>query len=476
MAELSNKVRRYFGDYAVDKKLAYELELAKLPRYVAEYLISEFKHEGGGWEEKLRNYIKQHYYEPEEKELVKHRLITDGTVSIIDELRVVVDIETDTHVGIIQSHDILAEVPLSIVERNKATLVTGMWGLIQLTKSPTIKYIFEQPVGAIVEKFTPFQAPDTDPDILAEARPYFSLEEWIDVLINTIGLEPRVYSPRQKHILLTRLIPIVEGNTNISEFGPRQTGKTYLYRNLSNYVRIISGGNITPAALFYNLRTRTPGELAVKDTVVFDEISKVRFSNPDEMMGKIKDYMEERTLRERNQESRLRLLTGIHGERSRRDSLRRLHTHRRPNIRPPRGDEGLRLHRQNTRPNPRLGTPQNLPEQIPPLKRIRHSLRLLRRSTTHNEKRNTNTPRLQTPRTLRQLQDKRRKKRKTHPKRTNQTPIPRRNLQHTRAKNNHRHSRRIQTESKRLATQNSARRVPKRKTHSTSQTIDPTKD
>ena len=292
MTELSNKVKRYFGDYAVDKKLAYELELAKLPRYVAEYLISEFKLEGSGWEEKLRNYIKQHYYEPEEKELVKHRLITDGTVSIIDELRVVVDIETDTHVGIIQSHDILAEVPLSIVERNKATLVTGMWGLIQLTKSPTIKYIFEQPVGAIVEKFTPFQAPDTDPDILAEARPYFSLEEWIDVLINTIGLEPRVYRPRQKHILLTRLIPIVEGNTNISEFGPRQTGKTYLYRNLSNYVRIISGGNITPAALFYNLRTRTPGELAVKDTVVFDEISKVRFSNPDEMMGKIKDYME----------------------------------------------------------------------------------------------------------------------------------------------------------------------------------------
>jgi ATP-dependent Lon protease len=78
----------------------------------------------------------------------------------------------------------------------------------------------------------------------------------------------------------------------MAEFGPRQTGKTYLYRNLSNYVRIISGGNITPAALFYNLRTRTPGELAVKDAVVFDEVSKVKFSNPDEMMGKLKDYME----------------------------------------------------------------------------------------------------------------------------------------------------------------------------------------
>jgi len=79
---------------------------------------------------------------------------------------------------------------------------------------------------------------------------------------------------------------------NVVEFGPRQTGKTYLYRNVSNYVRIISGGTVTPATLFYNLRTRVPGELAVKDVVVFDEVSKVRFPNPDEVMGKLKDFME----------------------------------------------------------------------------------------------------------------------------------------------------------------------------------------
>jgi len=105
-------------------------------------------------------------------------------------------------------------------------------------------------------------------------------------------LDPSVYSPRQKMVLLSRLVPVIECNTNMAEFGPRQTGKTYLYRNLSNYVRIISGGNVSPAVLFYNLRTRVPGELAVKDLVVFDEISKVKFSNPDEMMGKLKDYME----------------------------------------------------------------------------------------------------------------------------------------------------------------------------------------
>jgi len=152
--------------------------------------------------------------------------------------------------------------------------------------------VFGTTAAVVVTDFYPFQSPDTDPGILEEARQYFTLDEWVDVLINTIGLDPTVYSPRQKLVLLSRLVPIVEGNVNVAEFGPRQTGKTYLYRNVSNYVRIISGGNISPAVLFYNLRTRVPGELAVKDVVVFDEVSKVKFSNPDEMMGKLKDYME----------------------------------------------------------------------------------------------------------------------------------------------------------------------------------------
>jgi len=290
-SELYNKVKRYFGDYAVDKRLVYELELAKLPRYVAEYLISEFAGSGGNWEARLREFIRKHYYEPEEKEVVKHKLVVDGTVKLIDELRVVVDIETRVHVGIIQSLDIWAEVPVDIVERNRATLVNGMWGLITLKRSDPIE-VFDRTIAATVTDFRPFQSPDTDPRILEEAKQYFTLDEWVEVIINTIGLDPSVYSPRQRLALLSRLVPLVEGNVNMAEFGPRQTGKTYLYRNVSNYVRIISGGTISPATLFYNLRTRVPGELAVKDVVVFDEVSKVRFPNPDEMMGKLKDYME----------------------------------------------------------------------------------------------------------------------------------------------------------------------------------------
>jgi len=292
LTELFNKVRRCFGDYAVDKRLAYELELAKLPRYVAEFLISEFISHGGDWEDRLRRFVREHYYEPEEKEVVKHKLVTEGTVKLIDELRVYVDVETKTHIGVIQALDIWAEVPVDIVNKNKATLITGMWGLITLKKIEAVKEVFGRPISVIVSDFRPFQAPDTDPKILEEARECFTLDEWIEVLINTIGLDPAVYNARQRLLLLSRLTPLVEGNVNIAEFGPRQTGKTYLYRNVSNYARIISGGSISPAVLFYNLRTRMPGELAVKDVVVFDEISKVRFPNPDEMMGKLKDYME----------------------------------------------------------------------------------------------------------------------------------------------------------------------------------------
>jgi len=291
VSDLFNKVKRCFGDCAVDKRLVYELELTKLPRYVAEYLISEFKG-SDSWEDKLRGFIREHYYEPEEKELVKHRLVTEGSVKVLDELRVIVDIETKTHIGILQTLDIWTEVPVDIVERNKTTLTTGMWGLITIKNMPWAKEVLGRPIGAVVVDFTPFQSPEVDPGILEDARSCFTLDEWIDVLVNTIGLDPSVYNPRQKVILLSRLIPVIECNVNIAEFGPKQTGKTYLYRHLSNYVRIISGGTISSATLFYNLRTKVPGELAVKDLVVFDEISKVRFPNPDEMMGKLKDYME----------------------------------------------------------------------------------------------------------------------------------------------------------------------------------------
>ncbi|MEZ0345542.1 MAG: BREX system Lon protease-like protein BrxL [Infirmifilum sp.] len=299
MSELYAKIRRAFGDYAVDKSLLQASEVSRLPGFVAEYLMTEFAMEyPNSWQERLREFVKRHYYEASEKEYVKHKLVEEKRIKIIDELRVWVDLETGEHKGIVQTiGESEVRVPRELARNFPMTMVTGMWGLIELEYSPeTAKRdvdgtLFENAV--MVVGFEPFQAPTSDPQILAEGREHFTFEEWLDVLINTVGYNHNAY-PRigQKLALLSRLLPLAEENVHVAELGPKATGKTYMFRNVSRYTRIIVGGMITPAALFYNLRTGMPGELAVRDSVVFDEISKVRFPNPDEIVAKLKDFME----------------------------------------------------------------------------------------------------------------------------------------------------------------------------------------
>jgi ATP-dependent Lon protease len=295
MSDLFAKIRRVFGDYAVDKKLILDIDIPKIPRFVAEYLVTEFS-TGEDWERKLREFIVTHYYEVGEKEKLRHRLIQEGKVEIMDELRVWVDLNSGEHRGVIPSLGVSnALVVDEIADKYQATMQTGMWGLITLQYDQNVPTDSRgRPIRdpVIVTNFEPFQVPDTDPKILQEARSHFTLEEWIDVLINTLGLNHEKYKFKEKVTILLRLLPLVEENLNLAEFGPRATGKTYTFRNSSMYVRIIAGGNISPASLFYNLRTGMPGEIAVKDCVVFDEISKVRFQNPDEMVAKLKDFME----------------------------------------------------------------------------------------------------------------------------------------------------------------------------------------
>ena len=293
MSDLFAKVRKAFGDYAVNKDLANSVEVSRLPGFVAEYLITEFSLQfPSNWEEKLREFIRDHYFEASEKEYVKHLLVDKGRISIIDELRVWVDISTGEHKGVVPSigeNDV--RVPKDIAEKNEMLLKTGMWGLITLEYSPQTAAEGENPITVV--DFVPFQAPTSDPNIFREGRQYFTFDEWLDVLINTIGYNHRIYSGREKKLaLLSRLIPLAEANVNVMEFGPKATGKTFIFRNVSRYTRIIVGGMITPASLFYNLRTGMPGEIAVRDAVVLDEIAKVRFPNPDEIVAKLKDYME----------------------------------------------------------------------------------------------------------------------------------------------------------------------------------------
>jgi len=293
MSEVFNKVKSVFGDLAADKRTANKQELFMLPRYVVEYLASNFIKRYGEqkYASELSKFVAKYCHEAREKDKVLSDLMSLGKITLIDEVKVETDVKLGTYRAHLQTLNIKnAMISLDVIEKYESLLITGMWGLATLVYSPDAAPPTMTPI--IIEEFIPFQCSTTDVKAFQEARDSFTFEEWLDALMNTIGLNHERYTPRQRLIFLSRLVPLIESNVTLMEFGPRATGKTYLYRNASYYTRIFAGGNISPATLFYNIARRALGEIGVKDAVILDEISKVKFSNPDEMVGKLKDFIE----------------------------------------------------------------------------------------------------------------------------------------------------------------------------------------
>jgi len=296
LTELDEKAKKVFGDVTVNKGLAMRHEVARLPRFISEYLISRYctiyKDVDKAFT-KLANIVAENFPEPKDKDKIFYKMKRLGLVRIMDEFKVSVDLKRNLYllqIPCLQVYDALADEGLV---RKFERILSGIWGLGTLEYRPDIPENLEKakisPILLI--DIEPFQVYNIDVRTFAENRQYFTLDEWTDLLITTIGLNPKAYTKRQKILLLTRLVPLIEGNVNIMELGPRATGKTYLYRNLSHYTRIYSGGAVTPARLFYDARLRIIGDIGTHDVVVFDEVSKIRFTNPDEMAGKLKDFM-----------------------------------------------------------------------------------------------------------------------------------------------------------------------------------------
>jgi len=298
--ELNAKLKYYFPDFVVNKGLSNREDIIRVPKFVSEHLLTRISEESdpvvfGERLMKVIELVNTLYPEPKDKDRILDRIIIKKLpCKIIDEIKVEVDEKHEIRKAIIPTLN-LTNVMISdkIVEENEQLLSTGIWGLASLKYSDPIKDDDGNPITlpVFIEEFQPFHITNIDLEEFIEKREHFTLDEWIDVLINTIGLNPEVYTQRQKLILISRFIPLVENNINLMEFGPRATGKTHFYRNISFYTRIISGGHVTPAQLFYNIARRTIGEIGMKDCIVFDEVSKVTFPRPEEMMGKLKDYM-----------------------------------------------------------------------------------------------------------------------------------------------------------------------------------------
>jgi ATP-dependent Lon protease len=289
------KLKRAFGSYLVRKELVQEHEMTRLPRFISEYLVAKFYIDGDPTQEeirKLQNFVSIHFPELRDKDKILHDILTQGTYTLMDEFKVETDIKGarhHLHIPCLNVRD--ARILPTILEENTDLLRSGMWGVATLKYMPQEESLARDDTPVLMTKFTPFEVVNVKLSDFASKRHLFMRSEWIDLLVKSVGLNPDAYDENQKLLILLRLVPLVESNCNVLELGPKATGKTYLYRNISYSTRLISGGRVSPATLFYNIATRTVGEIGARDCVVLDEIGKLVFANSEEMIGKLKDYM-----------------------------------------------------------------------------------------------------------------------------------------------------------------------------------------
>lgn len=288
--ELIQKVKDNFESLVIYKVNSRNQEFTRLPRFIAEYFIMRYNPDGLLTienKEKISKIIKELYPEPSYKNKILSDLIQNNTVEILGDFRVKTSLKDSTYHFQIPVLNIMnGRVSDKIVLNNENLLINGLWGIVEL------RYLENKVRNITVIDFIPFQISNFSLDFIVNKRKFFTLEEWIDFLINSIGLKDEIYTLREKLLYLCRLIPLVENNCCILELGPKNTGKTFLFREVSYYSHIVSGGRISPPVLFFHAVYKEPGLLATKDVVVFDEISKIDLPKNDDTIGKLKDYLE----------------------------------------------------------------------------------------------------------------------------------------------------------------------------------------
>jgi len=293
---VDSKLKRLFADQVVNKRLSQRQEVSRLPRFIAESAIKRLCGDNPTPNDftALEKFVKRYYPEPREKDRVLHDILRKGQYTLLDEFKVRVDIKRGfpkADIPSLEIHD--ARITNAILERYRPLLEAGMWGISTLKYSlepNKTEEVTQSPI--CIEEFEPLQYSSIDLKEFKQKRKQFTTKEWVCAIINTIGLNPDVYSERGRLLLISRLIPLIEQNVNMFELGPRATGKSFLFKNVSYYTRLYSGGRVSPAVLFFHGTYKTLGDIGVRECVIFDEVSKIDFHNPDEMMGKLKDFME----------------------------------------------------------------------------------------------------------------------------------------------------------------------------------------
>jgi len=296
MSALDDKVKNLMSDRVVKKSLTRWNEAFKeFPRYVMEYLCARYVNPDDpvSGQKRIDQLLKEHYVESEARELIKSRIKEKGEYVLLGQLQVRLDTGRDHYWAEVPAlGDNFVRISSGVLrEFGDILLSGGAWGTLTIVYDS--QYSLKGRIYPFnITEFTPFQITRLDLDDYIQKRELFSTEEWIDLIVQSIGFNPDKFSVREKMLFLLRLVPFVEANYNLIELGPRETGKTYTYRNTSSRSFVISGGKATPATLFYNQASRKIGILGQKDVAFFDEIASTSFSDPEATISVLKDYMQ----------------------------------------------------------------------------------------------------------------------------------------------------------------------------------------
>lgn len=297
--QLDEKLLESFKGYIVKKDIVRKLKTGyNVPNYVLEYLVAGkcSSSEPSEIQEGVNNVkeiLSQHFVKPDESEKIKAKIREEGGFRVIDKISAKLHEKKDRYwASLFNSGISNANIDAPQVMEHEKMLTDGIWAITEVSYDPEIK-IGSTTYPFVIEGIKPIQLSRFSINPLLDGKKKFSKDEWIDVLVRSMGLESNLESMdrRQQLLHISRLIPLVEKNFNLIDLGPRSTGKSYVFRELSPYSILISGGKTTVAKLFVNLSTNQVGLVGMWDTVAFDEVAGMKFKDAHAIQI-LKDYME----------------------------------------------------------------------------------------------------------------------------------------------------------------------------------------
>lgn len=293
--ELDVKLRKNFDGKIVRKDLTNKIRQgANVPTYVLEYLLGKYctsqdieaVAEGV---ERVKSILSSNFVRPDEAQKILSLLREHGSHTVIDKLEVALNTKNDVYEATFSNMGI-RNIPISssFVTRFDRLLCGGIWCIVRLEYDYVEEDKKSSPIR--IDDLTPIQMPHIDISEVRNGRKAFTKEEWMKIMLRSTGMEPDRFTERERWLLLIRMIPLVENNYNLCELGPRSTGKSHIYKEVSPNSILISGGQTTVANLFYSMTTKTVGLVGLWDCVAFDEVAGIKFKDNDGVQI-MKDYM-----------------------------------------------------------------------------------------------------------------------------------------------------------------------------------------